>query len=257
LPEDPEKFTYSSLHFVCLLNEHRSCLGEYQKYTELKFEIQVRSILQHAWAEIEHDWYDLQNQLPAEIKRRFSRLAGLLDLADSEFLDIRKKKIEYERSVSLLIEAEVPDLSSVLLDELSIRTFASQEPLVRQLDSEIALIKGLPIVEEGPDVLNRHRGQLAMAKAAGLKTLQDLRSALTQYQKPLIEYVRRTTVLWSKYGTSASVARGACILNLSVMLVSKLGDNKAIEIFRTANLNVHPEVSNQLQVARDILAEMV
>lgn len=46
----------------------------------------MRTILQHAWAEIEHDiQYKSTNTIPAEIKRRFMSLAGMLEIADREF----------------------------------------------------------------------------------------------------------------------------------------------------------------------------
>jgi hypothetical protein len=49
-------------------------------------EIQVRTILQHAWAEIEHDTrYKAVDVAPTAIARRFVALAGLLEIADREF----------------------------------------------------------------------------------------------------------------------------------------------------------------------------
>ncbi|MBZ5525261.1 MAG: RelA/SpoT domain-containing protein, partial [Acidobacteriia bacterium] len=52
---DPDRFGYLSLHYICSLNEDRCKLPEYRQYELLTFEVQIRSILQHAWAEIEHD----------------------------------------------------------------------------------------------------------------------------------------------------------------------------------------------------------
>ena len=50
-----EKLGYQSLHYLISLQPNRLTLPEYARYAELKAEIQVRTILQHAWAEIEHD----------------------------------------------------------------------------------------------------------------------------------------------------------------------------------------------------------
>ncbi|EGW37927.1 RelA/SpoT domain-containing protein [Desulfosporosinus sp. OT] len=52
---DPEKFGYLSLHYVVKLPPFRLQLIEYQRFKDCKLEIQIRSILQHTWAEIEHD----------------------------------------------------------------------------------------------------------------------------------------------------------------------------------------------------------
>ena len=50
-----EKFGYQSVHYIVSLKPARFILPEYAIYKNLKAEIQVRTVLQHAWAEIEHD----------------------------------------------------------------------------------------------------------------------------------------------------------------------------------------------------------
>ena len=65
----------------------------------LKCEIQVRTILQHAWAEIEHNIvYKTTDEIPFELQRKFASLAGLLEVADREFEMLRREeKIVRER----------------------------------------------------------------------------------------------------------------------------------------------------------------
>jgi putative GTP pyrophosphokinase len=65
-------------------------LAEYERYRGAVAEIQVRTILQHAWAEIEHDiQYKSTTAIPEEIRRRFMALAGMLEVADREFQAIQ------------------------------------------------------------------------------------------------------------------------------------------------------------------------
>ncbi|MCV7069078.1 DUF429 domain-containing protein [Mycolicibacterium farcinogenes] len=56
--------------------------------------VQVRTVLQHAWAEFEHD-VRYKGSIPAEhvseLDRRFTLAAGLLELADREFTEIRER----------------------------------------------------------------------------------------------------------------------------------------------------------------------
>ncbi|MBP2629718.1 MAG: hypothetical protein H6Q70_346 [Firmicutes bacterium] len=86
----PDRFGYLSLHLIVKLPVERAQLPEYAQYKECKVEIQIRSILQHAWAEIEHDLeYKNQANVTDETRRHFSRLAGLLEFADLEFEKIR------------------------------------------------------------------------------------------------------------------------------------------------------------------------
>lgn len=81
---------YQSVHYLVRLGRNRLRLGEYQRYTDLVAEVQVRTVLQHAWAEIEHDiQYKAVETIPDQVRRRFVALAGLLEIADREFQAIQ------------------------------------------------------------------------------------------------------------------------------------------------------------------------
>ena len=81
-----EKFGYNSVHYLVKLPAKRASLPEYEKFSQSIAEIQVRTILQHAWAEIEHDiQYKSTSVIPQEIRRRFTALAGMLEVVDREF----------------------------------------------------------------------------------------------------------------------------------------------------------------------------
>jgi putative GTP pyrophosphokinase len=84
----PDRFGYLSVHYVASLSPSRLALPEYKQYGSIKAEIQVRSILQHAWAEIERGLGYRNQTMPGRVRRRFSMVAGLLEMADKEFRDI-------------------------------------------------------------------------------------------------------------------------------------------------------------------------
>jgi ppGpp synthetase/RelA/SpoT-type nucleotidyltranferase len=85
-----DRVGYQSLHYLIELRPNRVALAEYQRFQGLVAEIQVRTILQHAWAEIEHDiQYKSVETIPTPIRRRFIALAGLLEIADREFQAIQ------------------------------------------------------------------------------------------------------------------------------------------------------------------------
>jgi putative GTP pyrophosphokinase len=87
---EEERFGYQSIHYLVKFTSLRSRLPEYEPFADAIAEIQVRTILQHAWAEIEHDiQYKSASVIPAEIRRRFMALAGMLELADREFQAIQ------------------------------------------------------------------------------------------------------------------------------------------------------------------------
>ena len=87
---EEDRFGYQSIHYLVQLSPKRIGLPEYQDFTGSTTEIQVRTILQHAWAEIEHDiQYKSSSVIPTEIRRRFMALAGLFEIADREFQAIQ------------------------------------------------------------------------------------------------------------------------------------------------------------------------
>jgi ppGpp synthetase/RelA/SpoT-type nucleotidyltranferase len=83
---DADKMGYKSIHYIAELNSEKIKGTELEGFKGMKFEIQIRSILQHAWAEIEHDRnYKFKGKLPKHLQRRFYALAGMLEIADREF----------------------------------------------------------------------------------------------------------------------------------------------------------------------------
>ena len=87
---EEERFGYQSQHYLVKLGSTRTALPEYKQHLNLIAEVQVRTILQHAWAEIEHDiQYKSSSTTPDTVRRRFMALAGLLEIADREFQAIQ------------------------------------------------------------------------------------------------------------------------------------------------------------------------
>ena len=82
---------YSSVHYVGKFTDSRTSLEEFKKFRDMYFEIQVRTILQHAWAEIEHDRMYKRKNLPTKLRRRFNLVSGLLEIADNEFQNLHNE----------------------------------------------------------------------------------------------------------------------------------------------------------------------
>jgi len=133
---DPDRFGYLSLHYIAKLSPKRLRLTEYKRFKKCKTEIQIRSILQHTWAEIEHDLgYKSKLAVPRDIRRRFSQLAGLLELADDTFVQIRDTLADYESNIADRIK-KTPE--SVHIDQASLLTFAKQSKILHEIGNEIA-----------------------------------------------------------------------------------------------------------------------
>ncbi len=141
-----DKFGYCSLHYVVKMSKQRLKLREYSAYKDLKCEIQIRSVLQHAWAEIEHDiGYKSAITIPKEIRRNFSRIAGLLELADKEFNEIRESLSKYEDVASSNLDKE--NFVDHDIDAVILGTFIRQNPDIIRLNKHLSELMGREQVE--------------------------------------------------------------------------------------------------------------
>lgn len=87
------EFGYRSVHLMARLKRNKDRTIQHKILRGRWFEIQVRSILEHAWAEIEHEVvYKSGIKYPPEITRQFASLAGTLELLDNEFLALRDQR---------------------------------------------------------------------------------------------------------------------------------------------------------------------
>jgi GTP pyrophosphokinase len=142
---DPDRFGYISLHYVISLSKDRLKLPECSAWSGYKAELQIRTILQHAWAEIEHDLaFKSRFAVPAEIKRRFARLAALLELADDEFAGIKTHLAAYSVRVSKELKTAQPQ---VAIDGPSVMQLLKSDPIIMECEREIANRSNRPFNE--------------------------------------------------------------------------------------------------------------
>jgi len=88
------RFGYASRHLQISLDAALVGQPAYAHLAGRNVQVQIRTVLQHAWAEFEHD-IRYKGTVPAEhahdFDRRFTLAAGLLELADQEFATIRDR----------------------------------------------------------------------------------------------------------------------------------------------------------------------
>lgn len=112
-----DKSGYRSVHYVCQIGDKRGGLPEFSNLLDLKFEIQIRTVLQHAWAELSHDRnYKFGIKLPLELERRLHLYAALLELADKGFDELSKSIDQYAKDLmkdNSLLGADVNSISLV------------------------------------------------------------------------------------------------------------------------------------------------
>lgn len=101
------EFGYLSIHYIITLDDKRNKLPEWETYSKLKAEIQIRTVLQHSWASISHELtYKKDYEIPKELQRKLFRLAGLFELADEQFLKIRDEHDSLKKTIEKISQSK-------------------------------------------------------------------------------------------------------------------------------------------------------
>ncbi len=97
--KEADQVGYLSTHLIVLIPEKYLSKAEYEKFKDYKCEIQIRTLLQHAWAEIEHGEYKLMDGTAAfyDMKRQFNLTAAMLEVADKELQVLSDKIVDFKR----------------------------------------------------------------------------------------------------------------------------------------------------------------
>ena len=139
-----DSFGYNSLHYICRLKADDSetdsnAEGEQtQQQDTPRFELQMRTALQHVWSTIEHDTgYKGDVKIPDVYLRQFNRLAGMMELMDDEFSRLRVVLTDYRRQTLALVKNG--KLDDVELSRDTFRSYLEMHPFDR-LNKRIAAV---------------------------------------------------------------------------------------------------------------------
>jgi len=165
-------FGYNSLHYICKLPKSIYFDPQCPQLNQIRFELQMRTALQHVWSAIQHDiGYKSEIETPVEYHRSLSRLAGLLELADDEFSRIRNSIADYRRRAQSLVQSG--KLEEISLDGDTFRSYLQQHPF-DQLNKKIAAITQAELQEAN---MMQYLGVL---RHLGMRTLGDVRQLISK-----------------------------------------------------------------------------
>ena len=168
-----DSFGYLSLHYICRIPESAYYDPEHPELNKIRFEVQMRTVLQHAWANMNHDTgYKSGVEIPIVYMRNMSRLAGMLELVDDEFSRIRREISDYRRQVQKLVASG--NLDEVLLDGDSFKSYLQMGPF----DALSRRIASINQAEIQPVDLSRF---LTLFKGLQFKTLGDIARLVKDY----------------------------------------------------------------------------
>ena len=163
-----DSFGYNSLHYICH-SLHFICR---LKTGGPRFELQMRTALQHVWSTIEHDTgYKGDVKIPREYKRQFSRLAGMMELIDDEFSRLRMVLTDYRRQTLALVKSG--KLDDVPLSRDTFRNYLDLKPFDR-LNRRIAAVNQAEIYPVSV------MSYLPVLESFGMETLGDVQSFIDE-----------------------------------------------------------------------------
>ena len=225
--QDTDSFGYLSLHYIC-------SKGDFP----YKFEIQIRTVLQHAWANMNHDTgYKSGVEIPKRYKRSMSRLAGMLEMCDDEFSRIRMELSDYRRRVQALVSSG--NLGDVPLDGDTFRSYLGLNPF-GNLNRRIAAVNQAEIHEVSL------MPYLSLFSLLGCKTLGDISGMIKDYSDGAYQIACYQIGLTDLDILSSSIGPQ----NLCIAYILKNGGGKAGLTYMFDTLNGKSD-------ANEILAEML
>ena len=165
-------FGYNSLHYICRIPEKVYKDPECPQINRFRFEVQMRSALQHVWSVLDHDTgYKTGVEVPKEYLRNLNRLAGMLELVDEQFCQIRTGINDYRRRVQALVQSG--HFEDVSLDGDSFGNYLQLRPF-DYLNKKIASINQAEIHESS---LAQY---LRVFKFLGFESLGDIQKLIKE-----------------------------------------------------------------------------
>lgn len=184
----PHEFGYLSIHYIVKLSTERASLRENRNYADKKLEIQVRTVLQHAWAAIDHRLrYKSNTDAPEHLRRRLFLLSGLLEMADREFSELVIGSKRY--SVHIQEKISENDLA-IPIDFQSLQGYLTDSQTVVGV-AQAARRAGLPEDEDEDDLNPIDLAEFRMetisdlayfCRLTGLRTIHELDDLLISFE---------------------------------------------------------------------------
>ncbi|MBO6249527.1 MAG: hypothetical protein J6N54_12005 [Bacteroidales bacterium] len=222
-----DTFGYLSLHYICSTPDY-----------PFKFEIQMRTVLQHAWANLNHDTgYKSGVEVPRQYLRSINRLAGMLELIDDEFSKIRADLTDYRRRIQALVASG--NLDEVPLDGETFRSYLGIKPF-NDLNRRIAAVNQAEI-HDVPLM-----PYLQVFKELGCKTLGDVSKMVRDYSEGAFQIATYQIGLTDLDIVASSIGPQ----NVCIAFLLKQGGGKA-------GIKHMIEILNGKSESNDTLAEML
>jgi len=191
---EADQFGYRSKHFIVKIKEDWLVAPNYRGLENLKAEIQVRTILMHAWAEIQHKLaYKKKEHIPKQFQREFSIIAAKLEDADGQFERLRKEIASYKEKVVEIAKSELKGIEHIELNLDSLQAFLDTNFTDRPKGSK-------PMTELIDEFLAFHIGMKEF-----ISSYERVNNYLPQIEEDMREHSGQPDASWSQIGLARTI----------------------------------------------------
>lgn len=230
----PDQFGYRSTHKIIKVPHEWSCTPNFKGLTDIKCEIQIRTLLMHAWAEVEHKLqYKNEAAIPSEFKRTLFRLSAKFEEADEQFQNLRDGVESYQEKLSKTVEDQsISSLNNLEINTDTLKKYAQEN------------YKG-PYNQDGAKL---YSGMVRELLGSGYKTIGEMDIPLKRTQAAFIKYNLNTDVRSGCFRETAWIRISMGIADKNYHKVAFPDSNKTMRLKEYTDLvsKVTPDDFSQL-----------
>ncbi|MEJ8852327.1 hypothetical protein [Variovorax rhizosphaerae] len=155
---EESQFGYQSQHMIVQLPEEWSRIPSFRGLTDLRAEVQIRTVAQHIWAAASHKLqYKQEQNVPPPLRRTIHRISALLETVDLELDRVLEERSSYAQAAPAAdtMQPLNVDLLSALLSEIFTDKNKAPEEDYSDLLSDLIALK-VVTAEQLKAILGRH-----------------------------------------------------------------------------------------------------
>lgn len=193
---DADQFGYLSVHYVVKLNANRALLPENKTFKDLRAEIQIRTVLQHAWAAFDHKLrYKKAEEIPDELRRELYSISALLEVADKSFESLVFKIAKLRERYSVDV---VQNSINLPLNIDSIGAYVNKNKNAKML-IDAALAANIVLAPHPPiAILPEFSNLLRILRTLKIETIEDLDRFVAEFLATKSDKLAKLVESWKR-----------------------------------------------------------
>lgn len=174
--DSPERHGYPAVSYVLSMNRERGALREWSKYKDLPFTLEIRTVLQEAWAaNAPKVSLPTDTATKKKMQRKLLRLSALLEEADEGFLSLWEAAREAAVPVTAAYSPEPAPARQKIFDRTMLKQYFEERAEDLRRWSDAAVKTGFPPYAPSQEYLETSLSYLwDILRAAEMDSREDL-----------------------------------------------------------------------------------